>query len=92
MPDFFYGNPADHAWVPPDTPEKAQKLGEFIKGPASAANNVPKIPSLVRQLTKRSRGTIQRWGALGLCWGGKVGVSLSTLMSSGWERSGKALQ
>lgn len=73
MPDFFYGKPADPAWVPPDTPEKAQKLGEFIKGPASAATNVPKIPSLVRELTKKSGGTIQRWGALGLCWGGKVG-------------------
>lgn len=80
MPDFFYGKPADPAWVPPDTPEKAQKLGDFIKGPASAATNVPKIPSLVRELTKKSGGTIQRWGALGLCWGGKVGAFPSSTL------------
>lgn len=92
MPDFFHGKPAESWWVPPDTPEKGQKLGEFIKGPASAANNVPKIPSLVGEITKKSGGVIQKWGALGLCWGGKVGVLPSTLPNLTWERSKKELR
>lgn len=86
VPDFFHGKPAEHSWVPPDTPEKRQKFGEFLNGPASAANNVPKIPSLVREITKKSGGIIQRWGAVGLCWGGKVRVISYTFPSLLRER------
>ena len=75
IPDFFIGKPAEHAWYPPDTKEKGEKLGAFFKGPAAPPKTAEKIPSVVKEITEKTGGTINTWGALGMCWGGKVGGS-----------------
>ena len=73
MPDFFEGEPADHSWYPPDNKEKGEKLGQFFKTKAAADKNVPRISKVVKEITEKSGGTIKNWGAIGMCWGGKVG-------------------
>jgi len=75
MPDWFDDNPADITWYPPDTPEKQENLGRFFKknGPQSIK---PRLVSVIKAAeTKYS--SIQSWGIVGLCWGGKA-VSLLT--------------
>ncbi|MCJ1258130.1 hypothetical protein MMC24_005961 [Lignoscripta atroalba] len=77
IPDFFIGKPAEHAWYPPDTKEKGEKLGAFFKGPAAPPKTAEKIPSVVKEITEKTGGTINTWGALGMCWGGKI-ISLTS--------------
>ena len=40
---------------------------------------------MVNLVTEKTGGTIHTWGALGMCWGGKVGVSWGRLKGK-WER------
>ena len=76
MPDFFFGKPADHSWYPPDTDDKKEKMGAFFGGPASPPDTAAKIPGVIQEINKQCPG-ITKWGALGLCWGGKI-VSLTS--------------
>jgi len=70
MPDWFKGEPLDISCVPPDTPEKQEKLTGFIKkhSPPSAASQ---LPGLVKTLSA-ANPHITSWGVMGFCWGGKV--------------------
>ena len=79
VPDFFKGSPADHSWYPPDTKEKGEKLGAFFQGPAAPPKTAAKIPAVVKEITEKTGGTIQKWGSLGMCWGGKVDCSPAQL-------------
>lgn len=72
VPDFFFGKPADQSWYPPDTKEKGEKLGAFFQGPGAPPKTAEKIPKIVKEITEKTGGDITTWGALGLCWGGKV--------------------
>ena len=72
VPDFFYGKPAELSWYPPDTKEKGEKLGNFFSTSANPGNNAGKIPAVVKEITEKTGGTIEKWGALGMCWGGKA--------------------
>ena len=69
---MFLGKPAEHSWYPPDTKEKGEKLGAFFQGPAAPPPNAEKIPGIVKEIEEKSDGKIQKWGVLGMCWGGKV--------------------
>lgn len=71
MPDFFYGKPLPLSVFPPDTDEKKKQMGDFFSGPAAPPPNAEKVPELVKKLGQRYTG-IQKWGSLGMCWGGKV--------------------
>ncbi|KAA6413785.1 MAG: dienelactone hydrolase family [Lasallia pustulata] len=75
IPDFLEGQYADHAWFPPDTKEKGEKMGAFFQGPAAPPKTASRIPNVVKLIAEKTEGTIQTWGALGMCWGGKI-VSL----------------
>ena len=77
MPDFFKGKYAEHSWLPPDTKEKEEALGNFFKSPANPPENAKKVPDIVKEITKKTGGTITKWGVLGMCWGGKI-VSLTS--------------
>lgn len=77
IPDFLEGSYAEHSWLPPDTKEKGEKLGAFFQGPAAPPKTASRIPNVVKLITEKTGGTIQTWGALGMCWGGKVGVVLA---------------
>ncbi|RDW70866.1 dienelactone hydrolase family protein [Aspergillus mulundensis] len=71
IPDFFDGDGAKHEWVPPDTDEKMAALMGFVNTKASFAEAVKSVPGLV-EAYKASFPSVQKWGAYGLCWGGKV--------------------
>ena len=72
VPDFFLGTYLPHDVVPPDTDEKKKQLGEFFAGPGSPPDTAKKVPGLLKEIEKQAAG-IEKWGSLGMCWGGKVG-------------------
>lgn len=72
IPDWFLGNPVPHDWFPPDNDDKKKKLGDFFAGPGAPPKTSKAIPDLLEKLNKESGNTITKWGALGMCWGGKV--------------------
>lgn len=75
MPDFFLGKPLDISVFPPDTDDKKKQMSDFFAGPANPPETVKKVPELVKTLEQKYSG-IQKWGSLGMCWGGKVGDAL----------------
>ena len=75
MPDFFDGEPADQSWYPPDNKEKGEKLSQFFATKAAPDKNLPRISKVIKEITDKSGGTIKNWGAIGMCWGGKVSPS-----------------
>ena len=72
MPDFLHGQYASHSWMPPDTPEKQKAFGEFFQGPANFGDRSKEVGPAIEEIVANSNGTIKKWTALGLCWGGKV--------------------
>ncbi|CAL8574818.1 hypothetical protein XPA_000769 [Xanthoria parietina] len=76
MPDFFKGKPLPLSVFPPDTEEKKKRMGDFFAGPASPPDTAKKVPDMVKQLGQKYTG-VQKWGSLGMCWGGKI-VSLTS--------------
>ncbi|KAL9010839.1 MAG: hypothetical protein Q9173_004259 [Seirophora scorigena] len=76
MPDFFLGKPLPLSVFPPDTDEKKKQMGDFFAGPANPPDTAKKVPELVKNLGQKYTG-IQKWGSLGMCWGGKI-VSLTS--------------
>lgn len=75
MPDFWDGKPADFSWYPPDTEEKQQKFGDWMKG-ASPPIHLPKVPEIIKDAQKQNPN-IKTWGFIGYCWGGKMGSLLA---------------
>ncbi|KAL8790928.1 MAG: hypothetical protein Q9213_000353 [Squamulea squamosa] len=79
IPDWFEGKPVPSEWYPPDTEEKQKKLGEWF------GNNDPHgvataLPGHVKAI-QAAYPSIESWGILGYCWGGKV-VELVTSSST----------
>jgi dienelactone hydrolase len=72
IPDFLDGASPDPAWFPMDTAEKGAKLGEFLQGPANQERAAGRIGPVLKEIMEKSNGTITKWAALGMCWGGKV--------------------
>lgn len=68
------GQYAEHSWFPPDTAEKGAAIGAFFSGPANPDKALEAIPAIVKEVESRNKGNIVKWGALGLCWGGKVSL------------------
>ncbi|KAI9927463.1 hypothetical protein MW887_003077 [Aspergillus wentii] len=77
VPDFFKGEAAKHEWLPADTEEKQKLLMGFVSTAASIPNNVGVLLEAIKEYQTKFP-TVKKWGALGLCWGGKV-----TVLSSG---------
>lgn len=87
MPDFFHGERADLAWFPPDTEEKKAALFGFINTKAAVAEKV----GVLRRVAEDARvrfGGVRSWGAVGLCWGGKVSILFPFIQS--WRYMGDA--
>ncbi|KAH7316480.1 Alpha/Beta hydrolase protein [Stachybotrys elegans] len=70
MPDWFGGKPCPIEIFPPDTDEKKKQLGEFFGTfpPPKVAGQVPDFVTAV----KEKNPSIEKFGILGYCWGGKV--------------------
>ena len=71
IPDFFHGKGADFNWVPIDSDDKKNKLMAFVGEEANPEKNVATLLSIMKE-TKLLYPNVEKWGALGLCWGGKV--------------------
>jgi dienelactone hydrolase len=52
-------------------------LGEFFQGLAAPPKTVAKVPEVVKEINESVGGVIEKWGVVGMCWGGKI-VSLSS--------------
>ncbi|GLI79450.1 hypothetical protein PoHVEF18_007785 [Penicillium ochrochloron] len=76
IPDFFDGEPLKHEYVPADTDEKKQIIAEFTAHKANIPRNVGVVIEAVEEYRTRF-SSVQKWGAFGLCWGGKVTVLAS---------------
>lgn len=79
IPDFFHGEPYSADDFPPDTPEKGAKLGAFFQGAGAPPKTVGAIPSVVKDIESKAGGKIEKWGVVGMCWGGKVRLAAYTL-------------
>ncbi len=60
-------------------------MGDFFAGPAEVGAATGKVEGLIKKIGGIEEGKgVEKWGGLGMCWGGKVG-SLSVLWG-GWFR------
>jgi dienelactone hydrolase len=71
VPDFFEGDALSHDCVPPDTEEKKKSIEDFLAYKANIPRNQGVLVDAVSQYRTRFP-TVGKWGAFGLCWGGKV--------------------
>ncbi|KAF3402051.1 hypothetical protein F1880_009945 [Penicillium rolfsii] len=76
IPDFFDGEPLKHEYIPADTDEKKQIITEFMANKADIPRNLGVVIKAVEEHRARF-SSVQKWGAFGLCWGGKVTVLAS---------------
>ncbi|TRX92181.1 hypothetical protein FHL15_007048 [Xylaria flabelliformis] len=70
MPDWFDGHSCPVEWYPPDTEEKQKNLGEWF-----AKNSPVDVATTLVDYFKALQAaspSIQSWGIIGYCWGGKV--------------------
>lgn len=75
IPDLFEGEPLKHEYVPADTEEKKQIIEEFVAHKANIPRNVGVVIEAVEEYRTRF-SSVRKWGAFGLCWGGKVSLTL----------------
>ena len=47
-------------------------MGAYIGGHANIGKGKDKIPGIIKEIEQEAKGTITKWAAVGLCWGGKV--------------------
>ncbi|KAL4895506.1 Alpha/Beta hydrolase protein [Aspergillus ambiguus] len=76
VPDFFHEAAAKPEWLPVNTDEKKRLLTELMENQAS----IPKNVEVLREAVNVYRSvfpSVEKWAALGLCWGGKVAVLAS---------------
>lgn len=71
VPDFFEGDALDHHMIPADTDEKKKRIGDFLATSANIERNVGVLIAAVPEYRTRFP-SVHKWGANGLCWGGKV--------------------
>jgi len=75
IPDFFHGEGAQPAWYAPGSEDGPAKIKELFATKASFSGNAAHIPKIISAFT--ASNNIEEWGALGMCWGGKVIVLAS---------------
>ncbi|RDW84859.1 alpha hydrolase-6 [Coleophoma cylindrospora] len=82
MPDLFDGAPAQLSWFAPGSEDGQAKLGKFIKSMAAPPLHLERIAKVMEEITA-SKG-VTEWGAVGMCWGGKV-VTLGSGAGTKWK-------
>ncbi|KAJ5282002.1 hypothetical protein N7478_007374 [Penicillium angulare] len=87
VPDFFDGDALPHEVVPPDTEEKREVMTRFLATKANVPQNVDILIHAIDQY-KASFSNVGKWGAFGLCWGGKV-TALASSANSPFAASGQ---
>ncbi|KAH8704137.1 dienelactone hydrolase [Talaromyces proteolyticus] len=77
VPDFLEGVYAEHSWTPPDTEEKKAAFSSFFANTAAPPLNIPKVNAVITE-AKSKFPSVEKWGVVGLCWGGKLSALVST--------------
>lgn len=72
VPDFFKGSYMKSEWMADSSEEVGKLKGAFMAVAGEFAAHSAKIGAVVA--AGREKWNIESWGALGLCWGGKVAV------------------
>lgn len=75
VPDFFHGKAALGEWFGETTPEQDAAKGAFMQW-AMDFDRVTKEFEGVLKDVKAEYKSVEKWGAYGLCWGGKVCFSI----------------
>lgn len=77
MPDFCEGSPAKLEWFPPVTEEQKKIYADFWKHTGDFKGRTRAwIPNIVKEVGEKYQ-TVEKWGAVGHCWGGEVVALLS---------------
>lgn len=71
VPDFFRGSPAQNEWYSVQSEENEKKKTEFMGTARNFGAHAKTLLGLV-EAAKEKWGSVESWGAFGLCWGGKV--------------------
>lgn len=77
IPDFFNGEGANIEWVGMDTAEKRDSMMGFFAKKANPEKNLATLYSVANE-AKSLYAAVEKWAVLGLCWGGKVRISIFT--------------
>lgn len=75
IPDFFEGEPIGPDVFPVDSEEKKARAQKFMAEKADFAKGASTMLD-VRKEAGEKFSSVESWGAFGLCWGGKVALSL----------------
>lgn len=73
VPDFFKGDALEAHMLPADTDEKKKRIGSFLATSANVERNLGVLLAAVPEYRVRFP-SVSKWGANGLCWGGKVSL------------------
>lgn len=84
MPDFFEGEPADPQWLADKSEENQKKLKSFLGRLRDASPFLTKIDALLPELGK-VYPTVEKWGSVGFCWGGKIVSVTSASPDTPWS-------
>lgn len=76
VPDVLENKYALKAWFPPDNEEKRNALQTFLKGCAVPPLILPKVNAWLAE-AKSKYPSVEKWGILGLCWGGKASITVA---------------
>ncbi|KAJ5087130.1 hypothetical protein N7456_010746 [Penicillium angulare] len=87
VPDFFDGDALSHETIPPDSEEKRRVMAHFLATKANISQNVDILIHAVDQY-KACFSSVAKWGAFGLCWGGKV-TALASAANTPFAASGQ---
>lgn len=82
MPGFLRDEHGSLDDLPLDTPEKIAKLTAFLQGTGAPLKTARAIPNVIKEIEAKAGGKINKWGIVGMCWGGKVGPERSLLIGS----------
>jgi dienelactone hydrolase len=74
VPDCFKGDALEAHIIPADTDEKKKRIGSLLATSANVERNLGVLLAAVPECRVRFP-SVNKWGANGLCWGGKVSLA-----------------
>ncbi|KAK5117214.1 hypothetical protein LTR85_008982 [Meristemomyces frigidus] len=83
MPDFFDGKPMKPEWFARDTDLNRLDIANFRKGIADPKPYIEKVHVVLGEL-KEAFPTVDKWGAIGYCFGGRI-VAVTSGKGTPWS-------
>ncbi|MCJ1344296.1 hypothetical protein MMC31_002499, partial [Peltigera leucophlebia] len=88
IPDLFKGSFAQKDWYPPTNDTQRTNLTTFLTGPADRQKALSLVPEIIAGSAK-TYPSIEKWAAIGFCWGGKI-VAVTSDKGSKWVVSAQS--